>query len=290
MRDNGGRTPIEIIRAGGKLREDSHVIEEALEQCEKAVNDRKLEMDDKICTLKTEHAGKVLTFKKQAEKAIADKVDTITNLKKRLERGKRQIDQLVETMKDCETRIMDKNDAETHLMDRVFHLEKENGKIRAENHKLKNVLLSSEQVQEEKNEHIENLGKVIGGLLSDIEKSVEEKNNLLYMARKAEKDAAYVLEQQQSLNFHIEKQKEDIRNRAIAAAKATAEITGKSHYTFLGAMMDGTDNEATYSPSDANEKSLTSHPPVLFMSSDDIADMSSMAMAANNAVDYEPLH
>jgi len=231
LRDNGGRTPLEIVRSGGKLREDSHLIEEALERCEKAVHDKNDELDEKLNKVKNEHKKEVRKMKMKSDEQLQMKEDTINNLRKRLERSKSQIDELVETMKECESRIMDKNDAETHLMDRVFHLEKENGRIRADNHKLKNMVLLNEQKAEEKQEKIEELSKVMQTLLIEVNAMVDERERNQAKAKKLERDTLSLLDGQRRYMFDVEKEKEYLLTSARHAAKS------------IDRLMDNTENE-----------------------------------------------
>lgn len=260
IRDNGGRTPLEIIKSGLNEENSSSNVSAAFLGCQNTLLSYKKQYQQKIDYIRHQHGKEINLQKNKAEQNLKVKEDITTQLSKKLNSHKRQITELISTMQLCEDKIMEKNKAESKLMTRVFQLENENASIRTENQNLKASVREAHAEAEEKNENIAQLSHCISTLLKDMQSLVEEKDKVLIASRKWEKEAAELIDKQQKLNSEMQRQRETLRTYNFKIAKSSDHILNSKHFTKTWNSYGERKNSSNSSRSSKNSDKSTIRP------------------------------
>jgi len=267
VKDNGGRLPTEILKTG-KDHDDGEdakkrfqVIQTALRSLEETVQERNRDFSAKVEQIKQLNDRKISELNSKAAQSIKNREDAIAHLKKKLFTAKSQITELVRTMKECEQRIVDKNKAESNLMDRVFQLEQENASLRSENQDLKSKLRQMEAKCEAKQDKITTLGEIIHSLLDDIQQTSRHQDSILDSHAAMQKEAKIIMERQQNLNVEIFNRNEFVKSQVI---NVTKQLDGLLHTTqFSDALNSTASDERPDSPHSGNNVERPQSPPEL---------------------------
>jgi len=232
VRDNGGRTPLEIIKSS--YPSDTSILSNtnaAFLGCQSTLLSFNKRHQNKVEQIRGKHAKEISLEKTKTDEEFKTKEDNIAHLKKKLHSHKRQITELICTMQQCEDKIMEKNQVESKLMDRVYQLEKENSTIRTDNKNLKIGLREEHAEVEEKNEKIKQLSQVISTLLRDMQSLVQEKDKMLLSSRKWEKDATDLIEKQQKINAEMLRQRHSFKSYHAKIAKNLDHVLDTNDFT-----------------------------------------------------------
>jgi len=222
VRDNGGRTPLDILKSSSS--KPNKATSEAFIACQETLVQHNANHAYKVERHTLKHTKQLHSLNKKSLRDLKEKDDAYLLQAKKLSSYKRQISELVDTMRECEVKIMDKNKAESKLMDRIFQLEAENASIRTDNQTLKSTLRDSQADAEDKQDKIHRLSNVVQVLVSDLNTLVDEKDSLLQKSHDWETEAQLLLQKQQHMHVEMQTQREGVRSFTYKIAHGVDSI------------------------------------------------------------------
>lgn len=224
VRDNGGRTPLEVLQENGEVRADSELIVQSLELSMKVHARYESDWKSQMRHSQREHDQALVKVQRDHERALARKDEEIGGLEKEVLKGKADAADLSSQIDEFEVKVTNKNAAERVLMDRVRELEDEIADLRSQK---RGVLKSVQELEDSKlqdQKHIQTLKLEVAELHSDIANiNAEQEKIVCQTMARAEADLRSMMDSQKKFMRRVAGHREGVRQmmmeRGIALPK-----------------------------------------------------------------------
>ena len=210
VRDNGGRSPLDILKSSSSSDTTTKAIN-AFVACQEIITQHNGNHAHAIQQIQKKHAKQMRSLQKKSVHELNDKDKSFATQNKKLSNYKKQISELIDTMQECEIKINSKNKVESKLMERIIQLENENGAIRQENQNYKQTVRNNQMVIEEKEDKIQQLSSNIQVLVNDLNAIVAEKEYVINTSKEWEKEAQALMKRQFDIHMEMTKQRENVQ-------------------------------------------------------------------------------